>query len=216
MVMKYCAAYLLTIIVCSGAAQAQEARPARYNGYAGQAPELRLELHGGYDRLADPEYFSPSDSSFRPAEGAFFGAAAGYDRPVGDRVFAGIEAGVDFSTGLSCEVNPLILAPGIFENCIEPGRDLSAIARIGVRIGDGKAKIYALSGYSNLRLEESSRLNGRNDTGVLSSNLDGIRFGAGLEYALTERFYGKVEYRYSNYNQGFSRNQLLVGAGIRF
>ena len=48
------------------------------------------------------------------------------------------------------------------------------------------------------------------------SNLDGIRVGGGVERALGGKSYVKTEYRYSNYQNGVSRHQVLAGVGIRF
>jgi len=38
----------------------------------------------------------------------------------------------------------------------------------------------------------------------------------GGEYGLTRNTFLKAEYRYSNYEQGFSRNQVVGGFGVRF
>jgi hypothetical protein len=84
------------------------------------AEGFRVEGHGGYDRLANSHYFSPSDSTFKPINGAVYGGAIGYDLPLNDRIFAGIEGNADFSSGRRCQVNPLVafVAPGIFESCV--------------------------------------------------------------------------------------------------
>jgi outer membrane immunogenic protein len=183
-----------------------------------QAEGIRAEIHGGYDRLSHKGFFSPSDSTFRPVEGAVYGVGLGYDVALGTTIFAGIEGNVDFSTGSRCQVNPLVAfaAPGIFESCLRPGRDLSANARLGIKLGNAKTRVYALAGYTNLRLESSSRFNRGAATGIVSENRDGVRVGAGIEYGFDERFYGKAEYRYSDYGRRINRSQGLVGVGIRF
>ena len=38
----------------------------------------------------------------------------------------------------------------------------------------------------------------------------------GLEQGLGSNVYAKVEYRYTNYQDGLSRNQVVGGIGIRF
>ena len=49
-----------------------------------------------------------------------------------------------------------------------------------------------------------------------TDNRDGVRIGAGMEHNLTDRFYGKIEYRYSDYGSDINRNQAIVGVGIQF
>jgi outer membrane immunogenic protein len=181
-----------------------------------QADGGRVEVHGGYDRLSYESFFSPSDSTFRPIEAAVIGIGLGYDVPIGGSAFAGIEANADFSTKSQCQVNPLILAPGIFESCLSPKRDLSMNARLGVKLGGERTRLYALAGYSNLKLNESFWLNRTTRTPVGSETQDGIRLGAGLEHDFGERLYGKIEYRYTDYGGNVSRSQGLVGLGIHF
>jgi outer membrane immunogenic protein len=183
---------------------------------AAYAQSARAELHGGIDRVSHRSFFSPSDSTFEPVEGGVYGLGVGYDAKINDRIFAGIEGNVDFTTGSYCQVNPLVLAPGIFESCLTPERDLSANARLGVNLGTGRTRIYGLLGYTNLGLTSSFQINRGPATSLRSDNRDGVRVGAGFEYDLTDRFYGKIEYRFSDYGSGINRKQALVGLGIRF
>lgn len=185
---------------------------------AAGAEGFRAEIHGGYDRLSHKSFFSPSDNTFRPVEGAVYGLGLGYHVPIGKRVFAGIEGNVDFSTGTHCQVNPLVafVAPGIFESCLKPGRDLSANARVGTTLVNGRTRLYALAGYSNLRLESYTQINRAAPTARFANTRDGIRLGAGIEHGFDDRFYGKVELRYSDYGRSITRNQALVGVGVRF
>jgi outer membrane immunogenic protein len=185
-------------------------------GRSAQAQGARIEVHGGYERLSYKSFFSPSDSTFRPVNGAFYGLGVGYDAPIGDRVFVGIEGNVDFSTGSRCQVNPLILAPGIFESCFKPGRDISANVRMGVKLGGESTRFYGLAGYSNLRVKSYGQVNRAPPVTTVAENRDGVRIGAGLEHNFSERFYGKLEFRHSRYGNGLYRNQGLIGAGFRF
>ncbi|HYJ83725.1 MAG TPA: outer membrane beta-barrel protein, partial [Allosphingosinicella sp.] len=47
-------------------------------------------------------------------------------------------------------------------------------------------------------------------------NLDGFRLGAGYQHGFGEKMYGKVEYRYSNYEADVTRHQVLLGVGVQF
>ena len=48
------------------------------------------------------------------------------------------------------------------------------------------------------------------------TNLDGVRVGAGLQYAIGGKSYVGGEYRYSNYEADVSRHQLALTVGTRF
>ena len=43
-----------------------------------------------------------------------------------------------------------------------------------------------------------------------------LRVGAGVEQQLGTNLYAKAEYRYSNYEAGIERHQVLGGVGFRF
>ncbi len=47
-------------------------------------------------------------------------------------------------------------------------------------------------------------------------NLDGLRLGAGVQQGFGRNAYGKIEYRYSNYEAGIERHNVLVGVGLTF
>jgi outer membrane immunogenic protein len=119
---------------------------------------------------------------------AVIGVGVGYDLSVGKKAFIGLEGNVDESTSKFFK------------------RDLSANVRVGVKLND-QTRLYALAGYTNQRLKVD---------GIGSGNADGVRGGVGIERNFGERAYGKIEYRYSNYEAGLTRNQGLVGFGIRF
>lgn len=83
------------------------------------------------------------------------------------------------------------------------GRDLSATARVGVKVLD-RALVYGLAGYTNLGAEN------------VNVRFDGYRVGGGLEVAVAGPVYATAEYRYSNYEGGFDGHTTLVGVGFRF
>ena len=96
----------------------------------------------------------------------------------------------------------------------ETDRDLYVGGRIGVSLGS-KALAYVKAGYSNARMEYQ----GDDGEGGLirgGDNGDGLRLGAGLEYRIAEKLFLKGEYRYSDYEAGVSRHQLVTGIGLRF
>jgi outer membrane immunogenic protein len=125
-------------------------------------------------------------------EGLAYGAAIGYEFPIGDKMFAGVEASLDDSTTK--------------EFILETDRDISAVARLGTKLGE-KSAAYVLAGYTNARGEVD---------GFGGENFDGVRLGAGYQLNLTDKLFGKLEYRYSNYEYGISRHNALVAVGYNF
>jgi outer membrane immunogenic protein len=131
------------------------------------------------------------------------GATIGFvdDDFAGTEAFTyGLNAGYDFDLGK-------VVAGGTLEwqDSGEEGfgRDLSAVARLGAKLGD-RVLLYALAGYTNLGIDGTG------------TELDGIRVGAGGEVAVTDNVFAQVEYRYSDYEQDAEAHQMLFGIGYRF
>jgi len=122
--------------------------------------------------------------------GIAFGIAGGYDIRKDGAVF-GIELEAADST--------------ISDSGVSASRDLYAGGRIGAVIGE-RGLLYAKLGYTNARASFAG-------TGV---NFDGIRAGAGVEWMVGPHVSIRTEYRYSNYEDGLSRHQGVLGLGYRF
>jgi outer membrane immunogenic protein len=168
------------------------------------AEGARIEVHGAYDNV--------DRRGTKAFDGIDYGLGIGYDYNVNENAFIGIEANVDDSNADRTTTVPN------GSTTTKINRDLNANLRIGTAVGDQKTKVYGLVGYTNLRFKtiDFSTLGTGSTTIVNSSNADGYRVGAGVERSFGSRAYGKIEYRYSNYEGGFSRNQGLVGVGLRF
>lgn len=168
------------------------------------AEGARVEIHGGYD--------SVDRRGTKAFDGINYGIGIGYDYNVNENAFIGIEANVDDSNA----DRTLPVPNGSTTTKIN--RDLSANLRVGTAVGDKKTKIYGLVGYTNLRFKtvDFTTIGTGTTTITNGSNADGYRVGAGVERNFGSRAYGKIEYRYSNYERGFTRNQGLVGVGVRF
>jgi outer membrane immunogenic protein len=106
------------------------------------AGTFHAEVHGGWDRV--------SVSGFKD-DGIAYGVAAGYDIPLGEKAFIGVEGSVDDSSTKKCVSDVLVLGD---RTCASAGRDLSAVARIGYKLNE-TSKIYALAGYANGRVKLS-------------------------------------------------------------
>lgn len=122
--------------------------------------------------------------------GFAYGGAIGYDKQLG-KVVIGADAEI---TGSTTE-----------ETGVSAGRDLYAGARLGV-VAPGSILVYGKGGYTNARVSFAG-------TG---ENYDGYRLGAGVERNFG-KFYGKIEYRYSRYEEvDLNRDQVVAGIGYRF
>lgn len=144
--------------------------------------------------------------------GVLYGLNAGYDfQSAGGAVF-GIEGEVADASTRTCASGVLVATD---RACASAKRDLYAGGRFGVVAGS--TLLYGKVGYTNLRVGASY------DDGTAATapdfsvnrNLDGVRVGAGLEKNLGGMTV-KAEYRYSNYQDGITRHQGVIGAGIRF
>lgn len=81
-------------------------------------------------------------------------------------------------------------------------RNVGASARIGYVVAD-KALVYAKVGYTNWKQ-------------TTTAELEGLRVGGGVEASLFGPVYGKVEYRYTDFDRGVGQHGGLVGLGVRF
>ena len=138
-------------------------------------------------------------------EGILYGVSAGYEVPLGNNLFAALEAGLSDSSTKEC-----VRIDGE-RDCIKSGRDISATLRFGTNLSEA-AKLYALGGYTNARVKATYA--GETYDAV---NLDGFRLGAGYQHNFGQRFYGKVEYRHNFVGNGVTDTDVAgVGLGMRF
>jgi outer membrane immunogenic protein len=188
-----------------------------------------VEVLLGYDvtkagSSVDDDVNADNDESI---DGFLYGVGAGYDFDLGG-VVVGAEAELTDSTAKS------EFDDGDFEGfgfgSVRANRDLYLGARIGARLGP-QMLLYGKGGYTNAKFDFLSN----DGTSELRQDLDldGWRLGAGAEYALNDRAYAKLEYRYSNYEKGeidfrgdipdsdrfnvdLDRHQVVAGVGVRF
>ena len=166
------------------------------------AEGFRAEVHGGWDHASSDD---------QGESGIVYGVGLGYDHPVGERLTVGVDLSADLSSVDECETSVIVAND---RACLDAGRDLAAALRLGYKVSD-QGTIYALAGYTNARF----RFDYTTPAGVLTrdgANLDGFRLGAGYQHAFGEKLYGKVEYRYSNYEADVTRHQVLLGVGVNF
>ncbi|HEU0098311.1 MAG TPA: porin family protein [Allosphingosinicella sp.] len=193
------------IVLLAGAAlSASLARPAHAADFTGP----RVEVHAGWDRI---DVDDPSLKLDRGRDGIAYGLGLGYDLALGEKLVAGVEAEFDLS-GVDFES-----VSGNTQVEAEAKRDFAVSARLGARVGE-KLLVYAKGGYTNARLAGALVVGGKTGTTrtEFRRNGDGFRLGAGAEIALAGKAYAKTEYRYSDYEGGVARHQLIAGVGLRF
>lgn len=170
----------------------------------GNLSGFRVEGLVGYDRpsIADEN-----------ADGVLYGMGVGYDFQSGNAVF-GIEAEATDSTANERVAG--FALPGD-ELRVRAGRDLYVGGRVGAVVGGGTL-LYAKAGYTNarVRIDYEDGTAGTINDFTDRTNLDGVRGGAGAQFAIGSNAYLKTEYRYSNYQDGVDRHQVVGGFGFRF
>lgn len=158
----------------------------------------------GYDR---------SSIQNEHASGVTYGIGAGYDVRAGNAIF-GVEAEASDSTADRTVTGAVIAGDSLR---VRAGRDLYIGGRAGVGIG-GNSLVYVKAGYTNARF----RADYDDGTAATASdftsrtNLDGIRAGVGAQIGVGSNAYLRTEYRYSNYQDGVDRHQVVGGFGVRF
>ena len=155
--------------------------------------------------------YETTDVEDENSGGLTYGGALGWDFNLGGAV-AGIEAELSDSTVDECVADIDVTGD---ELCAQLGRDIYVGGRVGAVLGSSTL-LYAKAGYVNGRVNVAYDAPGTVDDFDDGVNLDGVRVGAGVEFALGGSAYAKTEYRYSNYEAGYDKHQLVGGLGIRF
>jgi outer membrane immunogenic protein len=186
--------------LASVAALVAVAAPASAEGF-------RAEVHGGWDHVRADGPGTGNDSE----SGIVYGIGAGYDFKIAPKVELGVDLSADLSSLDECEGSVLVAGDSA---CIDAKRDLAAAVRLGYKVSPN-GTLYALAGYTNARFRFDYTTPAGVTTGD-SGNLDGFRLGAGYQHAFGKNMYGKVEYRYSNYEADVTRHQVLLGLGVNF
>lgn len=183
--------------LCAATAFVAFAAPAEAANLTGG----RVELVVGWDHPSiDLGDFGVDDSL--DEDGIVFGIGGGYDFAVGSSTSLGIDLEVTESTA------SFDFDDGVDTVEISAGRDLYVGGRVTFAAGSN-ANFYLKAGYTNARL--SFDVNGTED----SANGDGIRAGAGAQFAIGTNAYIGGEYRYSNYEADISRHQVVAVLGFR-
>ncbi len=186
----------------------------------------RVEAILGYDHVgAGSDIDNDNGRDDQSIDGLLYGVGAGYDINLGQAV-VGIEGEYTDSTAKSDRYD---YTDTFGFGRVSQGRDLYVGARAGI-LANPSTLIYVKGGYTNSKLKVLA--GDTNQTTDESFKLDGWRVGAGVERAISDHSFAKVEYRYSNYNKGHisyldgatssdfdvdtDRHQVVASVGYRF
>lgn len=160
--------------------------PAMAQDFTGPKVEARV----GFDHLNIDTTKGRID-----ANGVTYGVAVGYDVQVVPHVIAGVELALDNSSA-----DRSIKAIG----AADAKRDFEASARLGYALGPVLA--YGKLGYSNQMIGFNAK----------NTVAGGLRYGGGVEVAVTKHVYVKGEYRTTKYDAATTSHQGLFAVGVRF
>ena len=144
-----------------------------------------------------------------PFTGPRAGVTAGYDSFGNEGVSYGVSAGYDVALTPSITFGPEVtLGDSTVDAAgVEVSRDLAASVRLGY-ILTPQVLAFGKVGYASTRLEASNSNNG--------FALEGVRFGGGVEFAVTGNTYISAEYQRTEYEDNGSRDAGVVSIGFRF
>jgi len=146
-----------------------------------------------------------------PFTGPRAGVTIGYDSVKGfkDGASYGVSAGYDVALTPSITFGPEVTLGDSTADAagVEVSRDLAASVRLGYVLTP-QVLAFGKVGYASTRFEASNSNNG--------VALEGVRFGGGLEYAVTGNAYISAEYQRTEYENNGSRDAGVVGIGFRF
>lgn len=166
-------------------------------GYAG--------AFGGYG-WGDADFYNGTGAASDDFDGARFGGFVGYNWEVSSGFVAGLEADLNYDWNENSY-------PG---GTIDTGLNGGVRARVGATFD--RALFYVAGGWTATDFNvEGSGVN-------INETLHGWTVGTGVDYALTDRIFTRLEYRYNDYgerniqgvNTDFNQHVIGVGLGVKF
>jgi outer membrane immunogenic protein len=145
-----------------------------------------------------------------PFTGPRAGVIAGYDKFDGRDGFTyGVSAGYDVAVTPGVTFGPEVSFSDSTTSAgagAEVSRDLAASVRLGYVVNP-RALVFGKVGYANTRI----------DFGGAGASFEGVRYGGGVEFAVTGNTYISAEYQRSEYEANIGgRDAGVVGVSFRF
>ncbi|PJG48667.1 hypothetical protein CAF53_10785 [Sphingobium sp. LB126] len=146
-----------------------------------------------------------------PFTGPRAGVTLGYDKVGGEDGFAyGVSTGYDLALAPRITFGPEVSLSDttVGAGGTEISRDLAASVRLGYVVTP-RVLAFGKVGYANTRIEASNSNFG--------FSIEGVRYGGGVEFAVTGNTYISAEYQRTEYEDNFGgRDAGVVGIGFRF
>ena len=186
----------------------------------------RVEAILGYDHVgAGSDVDNNNGRDDQSIDGLLYGVGAGYDINLGSAV-VGVEGEYTDSTAKSDRYD---LTDQFGFGRVSQGRDLYIGARAGI-LASPNTLVYVKGGYTNTTLNVLA--GDTDETTDTAFKLDGWRIGGGVERAINQNTFAKLEYRYSKYDSAHidymdgatssefdidtDRHQVVASVGWRF
>ena len=174
-----------------------------------------LGIQGGYgalDGTFNTAGFVPLDGDF---DGGLFGGFVGYNYQFHNNMVVGLEG--DLERNWNDESLDSALGT------VDGGTTWQGSARIRVGYALDRALIYAAGGWAASRAEASVV-----GVGSDEQTFNGFTVGAGVDYAITQNIFARIDYRYNDFgkkdfnfggtsvNGELKQNTVKVGLGVKF
>lgn len=195
------------------APKTKDAAPFSWTGFT-------VGVQGGYSRNSQDSTIGGLAGLATDFDGAVGGAFAGFNYQFDNNLVLGIEA--DLEKNRSERTSFLALAA----SDIDYGLDWQGSVRGRIGYAADRALFYGTAGWA-VGSAYASVAGGQEE----QENFTGYTFGAGLDYAFTDRVFGHFEYRYTDFgNNAFvfpalggakldaeiDQQALRIGLGVKF
>jgi outer membrane immunogenic protein len=202
------AAASMAIAFCAQAASAQDSVPSATSDTTTSFRGFHVEGDIGGDRFQ-------SEGQHNTKFG--YGATAGFDGQIGDKIVIGPEVSYwrpgDGSENCSAGVNGGTV-------CHKSFYEIDATVRAGYLVTP-QMLVFARGGYANNVQRKSFDAPAGGTSYYDRVRSDGYLVGGGVEYSLTQLsmplpVYVSAQYDYSNFDDHTARQRALLGIGVRF
>jgi outer membrane immunogenic protein len=139
-----------------------------------------------------------------------FRGFAGYDQVIADRLLLGAEIGVGYGGE---KMKQTVGTSGVAQ--AKPGISVDASVRAGVLVTKGFA-IYGRGGYAYTDLKRTFQASPTASKVSFGKSESGLQYGAGMEVAIIENFNLRGEFIRTDFDRNIRRDELRIGAALRF
>lgn len=156
------------------------------------------------------DFSIPGATASENFNGGLVGGFVGYNWQFQNNIVVGVEGDLNYNWDENTY--------DVFGTDVEVGTDVSGSARVRLGYAIDHALVYATGGWAAAR----GYIEGAGDKETETFN--GWTAGAGVDYAFTDKIFGRVEYRYTDYqdkdiigiNTDLDQNEVTAGIGVKF